>query len=401
MFLFEQMFNTALSGIASAGLMSVILTTAYGILLASLLFSAYEAWTRGGDVRALGVSAIKYMAVGLLFLNNGAVYQSVFQSLVGAFNSMAHSMAGVGPTDVFLAWFNELWATAFNSPTFLNVVTGGVAGILSALLLMVAMVIYPVAYLVFAVLYSLFGTILYVTGPLVLALLPALGVGTIARRYVINVVIFASWGLIYGIFCRLLMTLNINSMAAITSAGSFAGALTSASAEVLLAVASILFSVCILLIPMLAKRIVEGDVGSSMLTVLGTAAALGHAMMSLAAGSGGGYGAMSSSGGGKGASDGGGGGSSNTAPSGLSGEGGAGENGVGNGGGTNSSGGGHAPSGPSGGGRGMGQYRSPNIPHAVGWMAGAAAALGVQGGKQAVQAGKNLAHSMRSSSGSD
>ena len=124
MFLFEEMFNTALSGIASAGLMSVILTTAYGILLASLLFSAYEAWTRGGDVRALGVSAIKYMAVGMLFLNNGAVYQSVFQSLVGAFNSMAHSMAGVGPTDVFLAWFNELWSAAFNSPTFLNVVTG-------------------------------------------------------------------------------------------------------------------------------------------------------------------------------------------------------------------------------------------------------------------------------------
>jgi len=405
MFLFEQMFNTALSGIASAGLMSVILATAYGILLASLLFSAYEAWTRGGDVRALGVSAIKYMAVGLLFLNNGAVYQSVFQSLVGAFNSMAHSMAGVGPTDVFLAWFNELWATAFNSPTFLNVVTGGAAGILSALLLMVAMVIYPVAYLVFAVLYSLFGTILYVTGPLVLALLPALGVGTIARRYVINVVIFASWGLIYGIFCRLLMALNINSMAAITSAGSFAGALTSASAEVLLAVASILFSVCILLIPMLAKRIVEGDVGSSMLTVLGTAAALGQAMMSLAAGPGDGYGAMSSGGGGggKGTADGGGGGSSNTAPSGPSGEGGAGESSVGSGGGGSSGGGGgsHAPSGPSGGGRGMGNYRPPNIPHAVGWMAGAAAALGVQGGKQVAQAGKNLAHKMRSSSNSD
>jgi len=400
MFLFEEMFNTALSGIASAGLMSVILTTAYGILLASLLFSAYEAWTRGGDVRALGVSAIKYMAVGMLFLNNGAVYQAVFQSVVGAFNGMAHSMAGVGPSDVFRAWFGDLVSAGVGSPTLLNVVTGGIAGILSALLLMVAMIVYPVAYLVFAVLYSLFGTILYVAGPLVLALLPALGVGTIARRYVINVVIFASWGLIYGIFCRLLMALNINSMAAITSAGSFAGALTSASAEVLLAVASILFSVCILLIPMLAKRIVEGDVGSSMLTVLGTAAALGQAMMSLAAGPGDGYGAMSSSDGGNGASDGGGGGSSNTAPSGPSGEGGTGENGVGNGG-ANSSGGGHAPSGPSGGGRGMGQYRSPNIPHAVGWMAGAAAALGVQGGKQAVQAGKNLAHSMRSSSDSD
>ena len=40
MFYYEQMFNTALSGIMSAGLMSTILTVAYGILLASLLFSA-------------------------------------------------------------------------------------------------------------------------------------------------------------------------------------------------------------------------------------------------------------------------------------------------------------------------------------------------------------------------
>ena len=42
MFYYEQMFNTALSGIMSAGLMSTILTVAYGILLASLLFSAYD-----------------------------------------------------------------------------------------------------------------------------------------------------------------------------------------------------------------------------------------------------------------------------------------------------------------------------------------------------------------------
>jgi hypothetical protein len=140
MFLFEQMFNTALSGIASAGLMSVVLTTAYGILLACLLFSAYEAWTRGGDVRGLGVSAIKYLTLGALFLNDGAVYQSVFQSIVGAFNSIAHSMAGVGPVDVFRGWFDELWATGLSTPTLLNVVTGSVAGILSAALLLIAMV---------------------------------------------------------------------------------------------------------------------------------------------------------------------------------------------------------------------------------------------------------------------
>ena len=74
MFYYEQMFNTALSGIMSAGLMSTILTVAYGILLASLLFSAYEAWTKGGDVRALGVAGVKYLALGALFMNDGAVY---------------------------------------------------------------------------------------------------------------------------------------------------------------------------------------------------------------------------------------------------------------------------------------------------------------------------------------
>ena len=93
---------------------------------------------------------------------------------------------------------------------------------LSAFLLLIAMILYPVAYAMFTVLYALYGTILYVTGPLVLALMPSLGMGTLARRYAVNFMIFASWGLIYGIFCRLAIALNINSMAAITGAGSFA-----------------------------------------------------------------------------------------------------------------------------------------------------------------------------------
>ncbi|MFN7610278.1 MAG: hypothetical protein ACK5QX_04980, partial [bacterium] len=143
MFLFEEMFNTALSGIASAGLMSLVLTTAYGILLASLLFSAYESWARGGDVRSLGIAAIKYVAIGMLFLNNGTVYQSVFQGLVAAFNSLAHSMAGVGPGDVFAAWISELRNAASGSTTVLNWVTGLTAGVLSSLLLLVAMIVYP------------------------------------------------------------------------------------------------------------------------------------------------------------------------------------------------------------------------------------------------------------------
>ena len=386
MFYYEQMFNTALSGIMSAGLMSSVLTVAYGILLASLLFSAYEAWTKGGDVRALGVAGVKYLALGALFMNDGAVYERVFRDVLGAFNQISHTMAGAGPTDVFKGWANDIYVQGNLSTTFLNLVTGSIPGLLSALLLLIAMIVYPVAYALFAVFYSLYGTILFVTGPLVLALMPSFGLGSLARRYAINVMIFGAWGLIYGIFCRLAIAINVNSMAALTSANSFAGVLAGASQEILLAVASILFSVCILLIPVLAKRIVEGDLGGSMLTVLGAATTMAQSLMSIAAGASGGM-QGAAAGGGGGAAAGSGGGvaaaSSNTAPAGPSAAGGG-------AGSSATSSGSHSPRGPSGSGRGPGDFRPPNIPHAAGWLGGAVAAVAMRGGQSAVAAGRKM-----------
>ena len=386
MFYYEQMFNTALSGIMSAGLMSSVLTVAYGILLASLLFSAYEAWTKGGDVRALGVAGVKYLALGALFMNDGAVYERVFRDVLGAFNQISHTMAGAGPTDVFKGWANDIYVQGNLSTTFLNLVTGSIPGLLSALLLLIAMIVYPVAYALFAVFYSLYGTILFVTGPLVLALMPSFGLGSLARRYAINVMIFGAWGLIYGIFCRLAIAINVNSMAALRSANSFAGVLAGASQEILLAVASILFSVCILLIPVLAKRIVEGDLGGSMLTVLGAATTMAQSLMSIAAGASGGM-QGAAAGGGGGAAAGSGGGvaaaSSNTAPAGPSAAGGG-------AGSSATSSGSRSPRGPSGSGRGPGDFRPPNIPHAAGWLGGAVAAVAMQGGQSAVAAGRKM-----------
>jgi hypothetical protein len=362
------------------------LTVAYGILLASLLFSAYEAWTKGGDVRALGVAGVKYLALGALFMNDGAVYERVFRDVLGAFNQISHTMAGAGPTDVFKGWANDIYVQGNLSTTFLNLVTGSIPGLLSALLLLIAMIVYPVAYALFAVFYSLYGTILFVTGPLVLALMPSFGLGSLARRYAINVMIFGAWGLIYGIFCRLAIAINVNSMAALTSANSFAGVLAGASQEILLAVASILFSVCILLIPVLAKRIVEGDLGGSMLTVLGAATTMAQSLMSIAAGASGGMqGAAAGGGGGAAASSGGGvaAASSNTAPAGPSAAGGG-------AGSSSTSSGSRSPRGPSGSGRGPGDFRPPNIPHAAGWLGGAVAAVAMRGGQSAVAAGRKM-----------
>ncbi len=379
MFLFEQMFNNAVAGIAGAGFMDTILIVAYGILLASLLFSVYEAWTRGGDVRAVGIAGVKYLAVGLLLMNDGTVYRSVFQSVLGIFNEMARTMAG--PGDVFRTWFGEL-RNAATWPTFLNLVTGVSAGLISTVLLMVAMVLYPVAYGVFTILYCLFGTILYVVGPLVLALFPSIGLGSLARRYATNFVIFSSWGLIYGILCRLMLALNVNSMAAITSAGSFMGLMSSATAEVLLAAVSILFSVCILLIPFLAKRIVEGDLGSAMFAVLGTTAAMTQALTAIAAGGGDGWSRVA-------------GGSSEAGASGATGtsgvSGGASPptpSGEGSGVGAPSTGG-RAPAGPSPG-RPIGEHRPLNLPHSLGWLAGASPAIAARAGGRAMGAARSM-----------
>ena len=209
--------------------------------------------------------------------------------------------------------------------------------------------------------------------------------------------IFGSWGLIYGIFCRLAIAINVNSMAALTSANSFAGALAGASQEILLAVASVLFSVCILLIPVLAKRIVEGDLGGSMLTVLGAATTMAQSLMSIAAGASGGM-QGAAAGGGGGAAAGSGGGvaaaSSNTAPAGpLTAGGGAGSSAT--------SGGSRSPRGPSGGGsgRGPGDFRPPNIPHAAGWLGGAVAAVAMRGGQNAVAAGRKMLAGRRADGG--
>jgi len=385
MFYYEQMFNTALSGITSAGLMSTVLTVAYGILLASLLFSAYEAWAKGGDVRALGIAGIKYLALGALFMNNGTVYERIFRDVLAVFNQMSHTMAGAGPSDVFKSWANDIYVHGSASTTFFNLVIGSIPGLLSALLLMLAMIIYPVAYALFAVFYSLYGTILFVAGPLVLALMPSFGLGSLARRYAINVMIFASWGLLYGVFCRLAIAINVHSMAALTSANSFAGVLAGASQEILLAVASILFSVCILLIPFLAKRVVEGDLGSSMLAVLGAATTMAQALTSMAIGPGAGFSSVqSAAAGGGGGAGGAAASSSNTAPGGLP------PAGSGTASSTSVTGGSRSPSGPSNSAPGPGAYRPPNIPHAIGWLGGAAAALAIQGGQRAVSAGKRM-----------
>jgi len=270
-FYFEQLFQTAMNGIDSASVTGAVLGVAASILLLSFLYSAYEAFAAGGDVRMLAVAGIKYLILGLVFANYGAIFRDVN----GMFNSVAdfiYNSSGAG--DVFSNWLNQLaqyWQTNGNASVW-NLVTGVVSGVISMVLILGAFVIFPFSYLLFTVFYAVYGSVLYVTGPLVLALLPSRGLGQISRTYLVNMMTFQAWGLIYAIIQVLMSAVNLNSINSVLNANGVLNSFVGSSQMMLLAMTACLFSVSIALIPFIASRIVRGDVGSTMFALVGAAA---------------------------------------------------------------------------------------------------------------------------------
>ena len=175
--------------------MSTVLTVAYGILLASLLFSAYEAWTKGGDVRALGVAGVKYLALGALFMNDGAVYERVFRDVLGrSIRSLTPWRAPDRPT-YSMHGGTTCSPTAQRSGTFLNLVTAGMPALLER----------PPSVdrhdclsggvrVVRGFLFTLRDDPVRHRSAWCLRLMPSFGLGSLARRYAVNVMIFGPRG---------------------------------------------------------------------------------------------------------------------------------------------------------------------------------------------------------------
>lgn len=290
-FYFEQLLSTALGGIDSSNIMTSVLAVAASILLLSFLYSAYEAFAGGGDVRMIAASGAKYLLLGLIFTG----YGTIFRDVVGMFSSVAdfiYSSTGVG--DLFSNWLNQLssYAATNGWSSIWGLITGGISGLLSMIIIMAGFIIYPLSYLLFTVFYALYGSILYVVGPFVLALLPSRSLGVLARTYAVNLMIFGAWSIIYAIIQVLMSAINLNSINNVLNANGVLNSFIGSGSMILLALVSVLFSICIAFIPYFASRIVRGEVGSTMLalggaaiTVASTAAALaGKAMMSGGAG---------------------------------------------------------------------------------------------------------------------
>lgn len=279
-FYFDQVFRNALTGINATAVPTTMVQIAGAILLAALLFNVYEAFVRGGDVRTLGVGAVKYLIFGLILLN----YSPIFLGVNTMFNQVAEYISTVGPggMDVFNAWRADVVTYMRASPNWLAaswpLVSGGIPGLLESGLLLVGFVIYAITYPLFCIFYAFYGSVLYVCAPLVLALYPALSTTGLARSYLTNLIIFHSWGLIYAILGCLMSAIHLGTVAEVLARGDAGGFFAGTGEALLLGLASILLALCIAFIPMIARRIVQGDVGSTMFAVMSaavTAATLG------------------------------------------------------------------------------------------------------------------------------
>jgi hypothetical protein len=268
--LFERFLTQAVAGIDSTSITSGMQNVAYVILLVGFLWQVYQSALHGGDVRGLGTSLIKYVVTALVVMNYSAIFTTVNQGFVNAGNWVSNASGG----NVFENWGNDL-KTQYSQAGFQQtwgLVTGSLAGLLDALLIIVAYLLYPIVIVIFGFFYIFYGSILYIFGPIVIALMPLGATNRIAKAYIENIFIWNAWPVLYGGFGALLTAVQMGQVGQMLNQNDFLGGLGNLEGSFLIGIASIIFSLAIAVIPFIAKRIVTGDVGSTAAALIGTAA---------------------------------------------------------------------------------------------------------------------------------
>ena len=97
--------------------------------------------------------------------------------------------------NLFENWKTDI-QTQFSQIGFQNLwglITGSVAGLIDGILIIVAYILYPIVIAIFGFFYIFYGSVLYIFGPIVIALLPLGATNRIAKSYIENVFIWNSW----------------------------------------------------------------------------------------------------------------------------------------------------------------------------------------------------------------
>jgi len=268
--LFERFLTQAVAGIDSTSITSGMQNVAYVVLLVGFLWQVYQSALHGGDVRGLGTNLIKYIVTALVIMNYGTVFTTINQGFVNAGNWISNASGG----NVLDNWRNDIY-NQFSQNGFQNLwglITGAIAGVIDGILIIIAYILYPVVIVVFGFFYIFYGSVLYIFGPIVIALMPLGGANRIAKSYIENILIWNAWPILYGGFGALLSAVQMGQVGQMLSQNNFLGGLGNLEGAFLIGIASIIYSLAIAVIPFIAKRIVSGDVGATAVALVGAAA---------------------------------------------------------------------------------------------------------------------------------
>ena len=292
-YFWAQALQSALNGINASGLIGVLSSLAYAILLMSFLWGVYESFLHGGDVRGFAVTLMKYAVLTLVIQN----WSQVFQDGVNGFGSIASAIVQNSVNqDLTSSWTQQLQTYyATQTPTGMSNGTdvlshldhGLGTAIINLLILAVALVIWPISVEVFALLYCLWGSVLYCIGPLVLALMPSTGFSRMAKSYIQSVFIWNMWAVLMAVFWAMLWAMNLTSIDTMLNTDGLLGYLQGVNASLLVSISTLLLSICTLLIPFVARHILHGEfgaVGGALMLLTRRIGAMGAALLSGGAG---------------------------------------------------------------------------------------------------------------------
>jgi hypothetical protein len=125
--------------------------------------------------------------------------------------------------------------------------------------------------------------VLYVTGPLVMALIPVSGIGQLGRTYAVNLMIWNAWGILYSVFGALITAIHFNQVNNVLGNG-FLGFLQGVPDSAMLDLVSIFYALAIAMVPFIAKGIISGDVGSTAFALVRAAATAAGAALAAVGG---------------------------------------------------------------------------------------------------------------------